>query len=276
MGIDPQFEILDEVLSLNVRWEAIREELQSLLLEESDAGNSLRALTQLFGWYKIQNSVLHLIEELDQGAWSDFLNLSEAEYRARIASLKIQLLKRYCRFLLTSDPTSVKYLTILLKSRYEGNLLPVKVREAIEQLQALSSASNLQQAYEELHKTLLGPKEIIAQLVDPEEAENVKEALKGFRDSLKNKLDAFLENESGEWSFNDFEVAQQFVRVALAVNDGYSRRKKDRAVLDFNDLLVMARISSKIIPTSGKNLLRSTVLFFSMNFRILIRLRWSW
>ena len=75
----------------------------------------------------------------------------------------------------------------------------------------------------------------------PDEAtyEAIKNAFSDFRADLPKRFDLFAASTEG--AADAAHVGQHFLRVALAVDDEYRKRKRRAGVLDFQDLLVLAR-----------------------------------
>src|SRR5262249_46275686 len=49
-GLDARFEVLEEVLAVNLETEALQTGLQQLLTSQSEAGDDLRQLVLVYGW----------------------------------------------------------------------------------------------------------------------------------------------------------------------------------------------------------------------------------
>ncbi len=239
VDLDPQFDILNEVLSLNVRWATIREELQSLLLNLDEAGHSLRELTKLVGWYRVQTTLLRLISQYDPDTWSRFLSQDEATYRTAMESAKRKILGEYITYLRSGDATLGRHLGVMLTTRYKDDSLPDKIEDILLRLDRLPQESNLAQAIADLLEQTKGPGALKPFVVDSDDYQPLSKALQNFRSTLKNRLDAFLEDEPNNGQ--DFHVAQHFIRVATELTLAYRRRKREKSLVDFDDLLILAR-----------------------------------
>ena len=75
-GLDPRFEVLDEILADNLRAESLRDTLQSLLVSDTPAGQDLGELVVLFGWPSTVNAVRELLKNRDTAAWNNWLMLA--------------------------------------------------------------------------------------------------------------------------------------------------------------------------------------------------------
>src|SRR5439155_18344207 len=69
VGRDPGFDVLEDVLSVNIAGEAIGRALQKLLTAQSEAGEDLRQLVLLFGWRAVNEAVPGLVDGHDAFAW---------------------------------------------------------------------------------------------------------------------------------------------------------------------------------------------------------------
>src|SRR5205085_3896544 len=60
-GLDPRFEVLEEVLSVNLEGEALADCLQQLLTGQTRAAEDLRQLVLLYGWRATSEAVQNLL-----------------------------------------------------------------------------------------------------------------------------------------------------------------------------------------------------------------------
>src|SRR5205814_10154789 len=70
-GLDPAFDVLEDVLAVNLGGAALTEALQKLLTAQTDPGDDLRHLVLLFGWRPVVEAVEHLVEHHDGPAWQN-------------------------------------------------------------------------------------------------------------------------------------------------------------------------------------------------------------
>src|SRR5439155_6227011 len=68
-GLDPRFEVLEEVLAVSLRDGTLRDGLQHLLTATTAAGDDLRELVTLYGWRTTVEAVEHLLDGPDTAAW---------------------------------------------------------------------------------------------------------------------------------------------------------------------------------------------------------------
>lgn len=235
-GVDPGFIVLDDVLALNLRWNAIREEMQELLLEESDAGGALRELTVQFGWYRVQNAIPGLLNAFDAPAWEEFLSLDFAGYEANLAKRRLPLFRMWIRYQL-AEGAFAGPAEILRSLPYEGGVLPIEVQGLFERLEDLPLAKDLEAELKQLNEEAkLEKVPVFAKKTEP--YERLKGALTAWRAALKSEFEAFLPADDLP---AQFEAGKRFLQVASRVEAGYRRRKLENAALDYNDLVVKAR-----------------------------------
>src|ERR1700722_5013346 len=68
-GLDPRFDVLEEVLSVNLESEALQSCLQRLLTAQTEAGEDLRQLVLLYGWRIVAEAVEQLLPAWDGSRW---------------------------------------------------------------------------------------------------------------------------------------------------------------------------------------------------------------
>jgi ATP-dependent helicase/nuclease subunit A len=77
-GLDPHFDVLEEVLAVNLEAEALAACLQRLLTSPSEAGEDLRQLVLLYGWRAAVEAVRHLLRSGDGTRWQGWPDLPAA------------------------------------------------------------------------------------------------------------------------------------------------------------------------------------------------------
>src|SRR4029079_13024327 len=83
-GIDPAFEVLDDVLSANLRADALTAGLHGLVEadEKAPAAGALRALVVLYGYPAVVEAVDAFLLEVDRPAWELWLARTPADIAA--------------------------------------------------------------------------------------------------------------------------------------------------------------------------------------------------
>jgi ATP-dependent helicase/nuclease subunit A len=240
-GLDPRFDVLEEVLSLNLESEAIQSGLQRLLTEQTEAGEDLRQLVLLYGWRVVVEAVEHLLPAWDGTLWERWLARPAedvAEQWRREA--KEEMLPRYLDFALGGAPKIVRCLSLLRRHPPLPGEMAERVRFIEDQLPRLGEAPDLAAAVEELKKAAQVGRIGAKAWPDKDVYEAIKNALTDFRnDSIWKSLVAL--GEEGEGLEESVRVGRRFLRVAGEVVATYRERKRQHGVVDFQDLLLLAR-----------------------------------
>src|SRR5260370_13695047 len=110
-GLDPRFDVLEEILSVNLEAEALEAGLQQLLTKQND---DLGQLILLYGWRPVVEAVRQLLSAWDDGPWQQWLDLPPEEVVSRWqAYVSDKLLPRYLPHLLRSKPAVARCLALL-------------------------------------------------------------------------------------------------------------------------------------------------------------------
>lgn len=241
-GLDAGFEVLDDILSTNLRTDAITGCLHGLLEAEPTlkAAAALRELAVLFGYPAVVEAIESLLREVDRPRWQEWLAREPADIAAEWAgSMRDQLLPRWVTYLAAASPKISHCLAVLEQVESKNSQVVSKVRGILEGVPNLHVAQDLEAKVKELCELakVQGTKK--ADWGNDELYEAVKKSLSDFRGDLPKRLDLFL--SSAEGVAEAAHIGQQFLLLALAVDDDYRRRKRRASVLDFQDLLVLAR-----------------------------------
>jgi ATP-dependent helicase/nuclease subunit A len=239
-GLDPRFEVLEEILSENLRAEALRDTLQALLTADTPAGRDLAELVVLYGWTTTVTAVQALLRERDAAAWTAWLKRTPQQIAAEWSGPERDaLLPIWVDHLCAASP-KIAHLTNLFRSiECRGPQMRANVRTVLDGLPKLASAPDLAAAVEELCEAAKVGKEKAKAWPDDATYQAVKDAMSDFRADLPDKLALFLEEPDGVEEVA--RVGQRFLRVALSVVEVYQHRKVRAGVVDFQDLLVLAR-----------------------------------
>jgi ATP-dependent helicase/nuclease subunit A len=239
-GLDPRFEVLEEVLSVNLRDEALRDGLQSLLTAPSLAGDDLRELVPLYGWRATVEAVEHLLVAPDPAAWDEWCQRPAAEIAGEWLSVRrAELLPAYVRHLTTAAPKIAHCLRLLRTTPCLGPKTRVNVQRLLAETPRLAEAPDLAAAVAELCEAAkVGPERGKA-WPDDQAYQAIKEAFEGFRKDLPDKLELFTTDP--DRPDEAVTVGQRLLRVAAACARVYRERKRAAGVVDFHDLLTLAR-----------------------------------
>jgi ATP-dependent helicase/nuclease subunit A len=251
--LDPRFEVLEEVLAETLRVEVLRDTLQGLLTAETPAGRDLGELAVLYGWTTTVDAVQSLLKERDTAAWERWLVRSPAEIAAQWAgSVRAELLPVWIAYLCAASPKIAHLVNLFRSVECRGPAMRENVRKVLDGLPKLAQASDLAAAVEELCEAAKVGKEKGEAWPDAETYDAVKDAMTEFRKDLPEKLALWTEEPEGVEAAAI--VGQRFLRVALSVAEVYQARKARAGVVDFQDLLVLARDLLRNRPEVQKSL----------------------
>ena len=238
-GLDPQFDVLEEILADNLRVESLRDTLQTLLTAETPVGEDLCELIVLYGWSSVLGAVRGLMKERDVAAWTMALQKTPAEITKEWAGKNRDELRRvWIDYLLSASPKITHLVNLFETVECLGPIMRGNVQTVLDGLDKLATTSDLPGLVEQITEAAKVGKER-ATAWPEDEYDTIREAMTGFRSSLKEKLALFLEEPE---DLSDAAlVGQRFLRVTLAVVEAYQKRKSNEGVVDFQDLLVLAR-----------------------------------
>jgi ATP-dependent helicase/nuclease subunit A len=241
-GLDPRFEVLDEVLAGNLRAESLRNCLHDLLPDKAHpAGADLRQLVVDFGWYEAVQAIRRLAFDPDPLAWKTWLARAPEEIeRQWLGEARQRLLPGFVDYLIAVEPKIAACLSLLAVTPCTGPETRSNVARILKETPALAAARDLAAAVGELKECAkVGKERAKAWNNDDDVYALVKDTFEDYRKAIVEKLAPFTAQP--ESLVPAIRAGQRFIRVALEVVDEYQRRKERAAYLDFQDLLVMAR-----------------------------------
>jgi ATP-dependent helicase/nuclease subunit A len=237
--IDPSFEVLEEVLTDNLRADSLRDTLQSLLTANTPEGADLAELVILFGWTATVGAVRELLYERDIAGWTAWCNRTATDIAEQWLDARKALLPRWIAYLCAASPKIAHLVKLFETIECRGPEMQANVRKVLEGLPNLAKAENLEAAVEELCEAAKVGTERAKAWPDEATYKIVQVAMTEFRGALKDKLALFIdEPENIEAAV---VIGQRFLRVAMVVAAAYQTSKAKAGVLDFQDLLVLAR-----------------------------------
>jgi ATP-dependent helicase/nuclease subunit A len=239
-GIDPLFDVLDEVMAANLRAEAHTDALQELLTAQGTAGDDLRELVFLYGWRPTIAAVEHLVGAADLPPWQDWLRRSpESVAREWVEMHGRELLPDYIDYLVTASPRIARCLFLLRTTECVGPETRENVRRILDETPRLATAPDLAAAVAALTETAKVGKERGKAWKTEADYEAVKKAFEGYRAELSDRLALFTEQPENVAAAA--AAGQRFLRVASEAALAYALRKRRAGVIDFADLLLMTR-----------------------------------
>jgi ATP-dependent helicase/nuclease subunit A len=241
-GIDPGFEVLEDVLATNLEIEALTGCLQRLLTAKAEAGEDLRELVLLYGWRPVVEGVQHLLQGWDEPACRAWVTRTPTEIaRDWLEHARTVVLPRYVGYLLAAAPRIVRCLDLLRrKPPLPGSKMADNVGYLLTELPRLATAPDLAAAVNQLLEAAKVGRHGAKAWPVEEDYQAAKEALEEFREDLRGRrLEAFT--APGEDLPLAVRAGQRFVRVAAEAMSAYRDLKRQHSVVDFQDLLVRAR-----------------------------------
>ena len=241
-GLDPGFDVLEEVLSVNLETEAISGCLQTLLTATTAAGEDLRQLVLLYGWRPVLDAVAGLVRSWDAGPWQRWLEqppaTTAAAWRDHAQTI---LLPRFLDYLLSAAPKITRCLALLRrKPPLPGSQMAENVQTLEKGLAELAQSQDLEAAVKAITEAAKVGRHGVKAWSNKDDYEEAKKALEAFRKDLGDRhLEALV--PAIEDLTAAAEVGQRFLRVATEAVQAYRERKTLHGVLDFQDLLVLAR-----------------------------------
>ncbi len=241
-GLDPRFDVLDDVMAANLRGEAYADALQELLVSAATAGDDLRELILLYGWRPTVAAVEHLVAAHDGPAWDAWLARPADEVaRQWFEDERRDLLPRYVDYLVAACPKVTRCLGLLKKTPCLKPQTSANVRRILEETPRLAEAPDLAAAVAGLVESakVSNSKEKASAWASEDVYESVKEAFEGYRKDLAERTELFTQTPDGV--ADAVAVGRRFLRVAAEAARAYGRRKRRAGALDFQDLLTTAR-----------------------------------
>jgi ATP-dependent helicase/nuclease subunit A len=252
-GLDPRFEILEDVLAANLRTEAMKAALHTLLLESGAAGGALRELVILYGWPAVCAAVEELVLANDLPAWDRWLARSPDQIAAEWTGTKRDALrKEWVDYLVAASPPIAHCLNLLRTVRTADAEMTGTIARILADTPRLATDPDPASLVDELHQCARVGKKGAKAWGNEAEYRAVQKALTDYREKLPEKMALFLEQP--EDLSEAIRVGQGFVRVAREVVRAYQERKHRAAVVDFQDLLVLTRDLLKQHPDAREAL----------------------
>jgi ATP-dependent helicase/nuclease subunit A len=240
-GLDPAFDVLEEVLAVNLRNEALLACLQRLLLAGGQEGEDLRELVLLFGWRGVVEAVEHLMHAWDERPWQSWLDRpagAVAEDWLRFA--REVVLPRHLAHAVATRPAIVRTLDLLRRHPPLPGPMSEAADTLLREVPALTGTADLPAAVERLVQAAKVGRAGSKAWPDPAVYEAIKKAFEAFRAELRGLNLERFDADAAELE-QAAAVGQRFLRVARAAVLAYRDRKRAIGVVDFQDLLVLAR-----------------------------------
>ncbi len=242
-GLDPAFEVLDDILATNLRTDAINASLRGLLSSNESnptSASALRELIVLFGYREVVEAVDSLLHEVDRPGWQHWLDQSPNEIaRDWTSHQRDVLLPKWVAYLCAASPKIARCLTLLEHVSSPNPEVMIKVARLRAEVPSLHEAKDIAASVDELTELAKVGTTGKKDWPDEDVYQLVKKAFEDFRNELPKKMELFT--ASAEGTAETARIGQQFIRIALAADDEYRNRKRRSSVLDFQDLLTLTR-----------------------------------
>lgn len=240
-GLDPRFDVLEEVLAANVQAEALQIGLQKLLTTTEPAGDDLRALVDHYGWSAVVAGAQGLLRDYDARTWDPWLQRPASEIADEWRTTARAFVQhRYLPFLVRTRPKIVRAMNLLARHPTKHAEMAARVTTLCHRLPLLGDEPDLASAIEELCQAgsvgAIGKKAWPSLVV----YERIRDALAGLREELRTLPEKVppLDEPNLEAAV---AMGQRLGRVVGAVQREYAARKHLAGVVDFQDLLLLSR-----------------------------------
>jgi ATP-dependent helicase/nuclease subunit A len=188
-GLDPRFEVLEEILAETFRAEALRETLQELLTADTPAGRDLCELVVLYGWTATVDAIASLLKERDTAQWEKWLVQTPAQIAVDWAGpRRAELLPKWIDYLRAASPKIAHLVNLFEGTECRGPLMKANVAKVLEDLPKLATAPDLANAVGELCEAAKTTKERAKAWPSDELYEAIKGAMEEFRKDLPEKM----------------------------------------------------------------------------------------
>jgi ATP-dependent helicase/nuclease subunit A len=240
-GLDPGFEILDEMLAQGLREQSLTECLQRLLLEESLAATHLHELIRRYGWNVTEAAISRLVRQHDSVTWSGWLNRTPeqiARYWLDLARDELQ--PRYLQLWLRRHPFIGQMLRLLERHPPLPGPMTDQVNLLLKEIPCLPQSKDLAAVKQRLFDAAKVGRVGAKAWPDKAVYEQIRDSFDRFRDSLKG-LTGLVVDDEPEQLLMAADVGQRFLQVAREAVSSWQNTRRRHSVVSFDDLLVGAR-----------------------------------
>ena len=236
-SLDPQFEVLEDVLSMCMESEALTTCLQGLLTSEGDTADALRQVILLYGWRSVLDATQYLMRHWDQLAWQQFIARSDEDILCEWTELaKKTLIPRYLEYILASRSKLSRLLPLIKKHPPLPGPMAENVAILLDEVPMLPCSENFTESVERLAEAA----KVGRQGANAAVYEEIKKAFADFRTDLRGlKLERF--DYDPETMPLALETGRRFLRIASEAMTVYQERKSHHGLVDFQDLLILSR-----------------------------------
>ena len=213
-GLDPRFDVLEEVLAVNLRSEALSACLQHLLVARTPSGDDLKQLVLLYGWRSVVEAVESLLRDHDETTWRPWLDRSAREISGEWLAYALQtVLPRHLGHLVASRPAVTRCLDLLRRHPPLPGPMSEPVAVLLHETPLLPRADDLAAAIERLTGAAKVGRVGVKAWPDPGVYDAIKKAFEDYREALR-ALEPERFDASVEELLPGVETGQRFLRVA--------------------------------------------------------------
>ncbi|WP_020469297.1 UvrD-helicase domain-containing protein [Zavarzinella formosa] len=238
LGIDPQFEILEEMLSVNLMDDAIRKSMQDLVIADDSVGEDCRRLVVIYGWSEVLRCVAGLINQRDFPAWETWVSRSATDIAAEWGEVHRELLASSVREFFASHPAWKRAEALIRDTPCKHEKIRERFLLLLEKSAGIGHSVTVDNDIAVIRESAMIHREKEKAWGSPEVYQMMLEALKEFREALDEAFRKLIFKQDNIPKIA--EVAQRFVRAALRVGRDFQETKRRAGVLDFDDLLALA------------------------------------
>jgi ATP-dependent helicase/nuclease subunit A len=239
-GLDPRFEVLEDVLARNLQTEALADCFRERLTATSGLGEDFRELVLLYGWPPTIWGVEALVRGADLPAWQGFLARRPQAIAADWQKLaRATVLPQYVAYATTGVPKIAGCLRLLRQLPVAGSDMSERAERLLKRMPRLAEEQDLASAIANLVEWAKVGGERGKAWRSEADYELAKETLEDFRQALPAHFLPFAHERVG--LAEAAAVGQRFVRVAIEALRWYGQSKRRHGVVDFHDLLVLSR-----------------------------------
>ena len=245
LGIDPGFEILEEMLSVNLMDDSIRRSLQELVIAKSDLGDDCRQLVIIYGWSETIKCVTNLIGQRDYQAWDEWVLRSASHIADDWANRARDLLAAKVTDFFARNPKWIRLRGLLEVHASTNAKVRIRLADLKGAIDRLDQSASLHADLRTIRESAKIHNERAKAWSSDDVYKVMQEAIKDFRDAFDETFGKLpKEDDKSPDDRAELEViakvALQFMRVAIKVGKDFQAVKQRAGVLDFDDLIALA------------------------------------
>lgn len=233
-GIDPSFVILDDALASPLRGDTLQSSLRALLTSTEPAGDDLRDLIVLYGWQAVVIAIDEFLRDPAEAEWQAWLQQSPEDVAAGWHDHEQSSQREFVERAVQPTTPFGRALKDLQACERPANAEAARVIDMV-----LSMVHQLPVGLEEwIDLAKVGRK---GERYWGSDHEGIKKVFETLRKEGRKAFESFAQPQDEAKIIEAARVGQRFLRVTMEVHREYQRVKHQAGMLDFQDLLVLAR-----------------------------------